>query len=301
MVTARQRRRAAEHVCERFAVSERRACRVLEQPRSTQRYEPRRRTDEAELTKRIAKLAERHPRYGVRRIAALLRRDGWRVNRKRVHRLWRSLGLQRPLRRRKPRNQGAFPGTSANSCAARPATGINDVWAWDFVFDRTSEGRSLKWLTVVDEFTRECLVLRAERSLTGAEVVRELAQVVGCRGVPAMIRSDNGPEFIGEAIREWLAAQGVGTLYVAPASPWENGFAESFHSRLRDEFLNRETFETVGEARAKAAEWRREYNTRRPHSSLDYATPAEFASRVGRGGSPSLRSVDPPRPTRDRS
>jgi len=223
------------------------------------------------------------------------------VNVKRVHRLWRRLGLQRPLRRKKPRNQGSFPGSSANSCVARPATRANDVWCWDFLFGRTEDGRSLKWLTLVDEFTRECLVLRAARAMTGAEAVRELAKVVGRRGVPAMIRSDNGPEFIGEAIRVWLTFQGVETLYIAPASPWENGFAESFHSRLRDEFLNRETFETVGEACVKAAEWRREYNTRRPHSSLDYATPAEFASRVGRGGSPSLRSADPPRPTRDRS
>ena len=171
------------------------------------------------------------------------------------------------------------------------------MWTWDFIHDRTAGGRPLKWLTLVDEYTRECLVLHAERSMTGAEVVRELAKLVGRRGLPARIRSDNGPEFIGEAIREWLAAQGVETLYIAPASPWENGLAESFHSRLRDEFLNREVFETVGKARVKASEWRREYNTRRPHSSLDYATPAEFPRGWGvadrRRCTPPIRHAPP--------
>lgn len=263
-------------MCQQFEVSQRRACRVLGQPRSTQRYQARVRDGEAALRSRLVRLAKKHPKYGVRRITAVLRREGRVVNRKRVERLWRDQGLQRPTRRKRRRNQ-AFPGSSANSCTARPATAPNDVWAWDFVHDRTADGRSFRWLTLIDEFTRECLVLRPARSWTGPAVVRELAKVVGRRGRPQVIRSDNGSEFIGESIRDWLMAKRVGTLFIAPGSPWENGFAESFHSRLRDEFLNDERFETVGEAKVKAQDWRHDFNTTRPHSSLGYRTPREMA------------------------
>lgn len=282
-------------MCERFEVSQRKACAVLDQPRSTQRYEPRERDGEAELTKRIVRLAKNHPRYGVLRITAMLRREGRVVNHKRVERLWKRLGFQRSKRRKRRRNP-AFPGSSANGCVARPATRINDVWAWDFVFGRTTDGRVLKWLTLIDEFTRECLLLVPARSLTGPAVVRALAKVVGRRGTPTVIRSDNGPEFIGEVIREWLTTKQVGTLFIAPGSPWENGFAESFHSRLRDEFLNDERFETVGQATGKAQAWRHQYNTKRPHSSLDYRTPQEAASRssVGGVGTPDKRTPTPP-------
>jgi len=294
-VTAAERRRAVEHLRRRFGVSERRGCRLLCQARSTQRYAARVRDGEAALSKRIEQLAVRHPRYGYRRIWALLRREGWRTNVKRVRRLWRVLGLKRPSRRQKPGNRGCRPGSSANSCTAIPARAKDQVWAWDFVFDRTADGQSLKWLTLVDEYTRECLLLHAARAMTGADVARQLARVVGRRGAPAMIRSDNGPEFIGQAIREWFEAAGIGSLYVAPASPWENGYAESFHSRLRDEFLERVEFESVGDARLQAARWRAEYNTERPHSSLGYRTPKEFATLCARGSSASLRSAPLPR------
>ena len=294
-MTAAQRRRAVTHLCRRFRVSERRSCRLLGQSRSTQRYAARVRDDEAALSKRIEQLAVRHPRYGYRRIWALLRREGWRTNVKRVRRLWRELGLKRPQRRKKPRNPDGKPGASVNSCTATPARAKDQVWAWDFVFDRTADGQSLKWLTLVDEYTRECLLLHAARVMTGSDVVRQLARVVGRRGAPAMIRSDNGPEFIGQAIREWFEAAAIGSLCVAPASPWENGYAESFHSRLRDEFLERVEFESVGDARMQAARWRAEYNTERPHSSLGYRTPWEFATLCARGSSASLRSAPLPR------
>ena len=294
-MTAAQRRRAVEHLRRCFGVSERRSCRRLGQSRSTQRYVARERDGAAALSQRITQLAGRHPRYGYRRIWALLRREGWRTNVKRVRRLWRVLGLKRPQRRKKPRNPGGRPGKSVNSCTARPARAKDQVWAWDFVFDRTADGRLLKWLTLVDEYTRECLLLHVARVMTGADVVRQLARVVGRRGVPATIRSDNGPEFIGLAIRDWFRAASIGSLYVAPASPWENGYAESFHSRLRDEFLDRVEFESVVDARLQAARWRAEYNTERPHSSLGYRTPKEFATLCARGSSASLRSAELPR------
>lgn len=265
---------------------------MLGQPRSTQRYRVKVRDGEAALRTRLVRLAKKHPKYGVRRITAVLRREGRVVNRKRVERLWRAQGLQRPTRRKRRRNK-AFPGSSANSCTARPATAANDVWAWDFVHDRTADGRTLRWLTLIDEFTRECLILYPARSLTGPAVVRELAKVVGRRGAPAVIRSDNGSEFIGQVIRDWLTAKRVGTLFIAPGSPWENGYAESFHSRLRDEFLNDERFETVGEAKVRAQDWRHDFNTIRPHSALGYQTPREAARRSSLGGAGSPCEANP--------
>jgi putative transposase len=294
VVTADQRRQAAAYLHTQFAASERRVCRLLKLARSTRRYQPQVRDGEVRLVQRMTILAGRHPRFGYRRIGALLRRDGWTVNAKRVRRLWRQAGFQRPPRRSKRANPGGHPGQAGNGCSAQPARTKNDVWAWDFIFDRTRDGGMLKWLTLVDEFTRECLMLRAARSMTSAEVVRELAKVVRHRGAPRAIRSDNGPEFIGDAIRHWLTINGVNTLYVAPASPWQNGFAESFHSRLRDEFLDREEFATVLDAQTQAAQWRHQYNTVRPHSALNYQTPQEFSGRCVSGGSTSLRSADPP-------
>jgi transposase InsO family protein len=217
-----------------------------------------------------------HPRYGYRRIWALLRQEGWRVNRKRIWRLWKQEGLKVPQKRHKRRRLGG----SVNGIVRRRATGANQVWAWDFIFDRTSNGRSLKWLSIVDEFTRECLALEVGRSMTARDVVDVLMELVVARGVPENIRSDNGPEFIAQAIREWLGASGIGTLYIEPGSPWENGYAESFHARLRDELLDLEVFETVAEARMLATRWRLEYNHRRPHSSLGYVTPAAFAASL---------------------
>jgi putative transposase len=227
--------------------------------------------------------ARRHPRYGDRRIHALWERAGWSVNRKRVRRLWNELGLRRPVRRKKARQRGPTPGTSATSCVSQPARFTNDVWTYDCIADRTVGGGPLKGLTLVDEYPRECLALHGARSLTGAEVRRVLARVVGQGGAPGRIRSANGSAFIGEALSGWLPKQGTKSLPVAPGSPWENGFIESFQSRLGDEFLEVEAFESVPDANEKKAWLRREYNTIRPHSSLDDKTPKQFSDECDRG------------------
>jgi len=211
-------------------------------------------------------------------IHALLLRRGWTINIKRVRRLWIELGLKRPMRRKKPRKLGAKLGVGGNSCAQKPSRFKNDVWTCDFIHDRTAGGRSLKWLTVVDEYTRECLVLHAAGSMTGADVRRIMARVVGRRGSPTRIRSDNGSEFICEALTNWWKEVGSEPIPVEAGSPWQNGYAESFHGKLRDEFLNREEFESESQARALGALWKEEYNTERPHSSLGYQTPAEFSA-----------------------
>jgi len=255
---------------------------VLGQSRRTQRYVPCRPDDEAKLTERMLELVRQHPRYGYRRIGALLRREGWpavsssngKVNRKRVWRLWKMQGLKVPQNTRKKRRLGS----SDNGIARRKAEHKDHVWAWDFIFDRTEDGRSIKWLSVIDEYTRECLALEVSRSMTAADVVDVLVELAALRGMPRHVRSDNGPEFIAQGIRSWLSAAKVQTLYIEPGSPWENGYAESFHSRLRDELLNAEVFGSVAEAKALALAWRLEYNHRRPHSSLKYQTPAEFAA-----------------------
>ena len=235
------------------------------------------------MIKAIRRLARRHPRYGYRRIHARLVHQGWTVNLKRVHRLWIALGLRRPLRLRKRRKLGPKPGSSRNSCVNQPARFKNDVWTYDFIADRTTDGRTLKWLSLVDEYTRECLALHAATRLGGGDVRRLLGRVIGRRGAPRRIRSDNGSEFICAALVDWLPAVGAEALPVAPGSPWENGFIESFHSRLRDEFLEREEFESESEARVKATWFRREYNKIRPHSSLGYQTPKDFSAACDRG------------------
>lgn len=277
-MTADQQRAAADYLGERYGASQRRICGVLGRSRSTLRYRRRHPADEPALTKEMKRLARRHPRFGHRRIHAMLARRGWTVNLKRVRRLCNELGLKRPVRLRKPRKLGPKPGTSANSCVQQPAGFKNDVWTCDFIHDRTGDGRPLKWLTLVDEYTRECLVLHAAGAMTGADVRRILARVIGRRGAPTRIRSDNGSEFICAALTDWLPGVGAKPIPVAAGSPWENGYIESFHSRLRDEFLERIEFESVADARAKASWHRREYNTIRPHSSLGYATPKEFSA-----------------------
>ena len=278
MVTADQQRAAADYLGEHYGASQRRVCGVMGRSRSTLRYRRTHPAGEPALTKEIKRLARRHPRFGYRRIHAMLVRRGWTVNLKRVRRLWIELGRKRPLRLRKPRKLGPKPGTSANSCVQPPARFKNDVWTCDFIHDRTADGRPLKWLTLVDEYTRECLVLHAAGAMTGADVRRILARVIGRRGAPTRIRSDNGSEFICAALVDWLPGVGAKSIPVAAGSPWENGYIESFHSRLRDEFWERIEFESVADARAKASWFRREYNTVRPHSSLGYATPKEFSA-----------------------
>jgi putative transposase len=291
VVTARQRRPAVRFLQEHFGVSERRACRVLGQQRSTQRQKPKEAKEgEGRLVARMLELVREHPRYGYRRIWALLRREGWRVNRKRVHRLWRQQGLKVPRKQRKKRRLGS----SANSCVRRPAEYRGHVWAWDFLHDRTSDGRPLKWFTLVDEYTRECLALEVERGMTARAVTAVLAAAVRERGAPAHIRSDNGPEFIAKAIRAWMSGAGLETLYIAPGAPWENGYAESFNSKVRDELLNAEEFGSLLEAKVLAKEWRRDYNHVRPHSSLGYRTPAEFGAMAPRADSAALRRPEEP-------
>lgn len=229
----------------------------------------------------MLELVAKHPRYGYRRVWALLRADGWRVNRKRVYRLWRQQGLKVPRKRRKRRRLGS----SASGCVRYRAQGKGHVWAWDFIHDRTADGRPLKWLSVVDEYTRECLALEVGGGMKASGVVTVLDGLVRRRGAPGHIRSDNGPEFIARAIREWLSGGGVGGLYIEPGAPWENGYAESFHGKLRDELLDREEFASVLEARVVSKAWKEEYNTIRPHSALGYRTPAEYGASCPRADS----------------
>jgi putative transposase len=278
VVTADQQRAAADYLAEHYGASQRRACRVMGRARSNLRYRRARRPDEPALTREIKRLARRHPRYGYRRIHAMLLRRGWTVNLKRVRRLGNELGLRRPVRLRKPRKPGPKPGASRHSCTASPARFKDDVWTCDFIHDRTAAGRPLKWLAPVDEYTRECLILHAASSLTGGDVRRLVARVAGRRGAPGRIRSDNGSEFTCAALVDWLPGAGTEPIPVAAGSPWEDGYIESFHSRLRDEFLEREESESVADARARGSWFRREYNAVRPHSSPGYATPKEFSA-----------------------
>ena len=265
----------------RLKVSERPACQVLGQPRSSQRYRHREQDDERRLVARMLELVREHPRYGYRMITGRLRAEGWRVNCKRVYRLWRAEGLKVPRKQHKRRSLG----TSAGGCVRLRAEHVNHVWAWDFVYDTTVDGRPLKWLTIIDEYTRECLALEVSRSLKSQEVLDVLRDLFVIRGVPKFIRSDNGPEFIAVAVRDWLENAQVGTLYIQPGSPWENGYIESFNGRLRDELLKREVFDSVRHARALGTAWRLDYNHQRPHSSLGYLPPAEFASRCAASAS----------------
>jgi len=283
VVTASQQRACADYLQETYPISERKASQVLGRSRSTLRYQAASRQGDLPLVKAIKRLARKHPRWGYRRIHARLEHKGWTVNIKCVRRLWRESGLQKPVRRRRPDKLGPKRGTSANSCARRPARFKNDVWAYDFVADRTADGRPLRWLTLVDEYTRECLALQVAASLTGQDVRAVLARVIGRRGAPGSIRSDNGSEFVCEALCGWLPSKGTEPIQVAPGSPWENGCSESFNSRFRDEFLEREEFEDTRDAREKGGWFKREYNTVRPHSSLDYKTPRQFNAECDAG------------------
>ena len=251
-------------------VSERLACRVLGQHRSTQRKKLTKPDDEVALTADITSLATQYGRYGYRRITAMLRQRGWRVNAKRVARIWRREGLKVPSKQPK---RGRLWLNDGSCIRLRPEY-PNHVWSYDFVEDRTHDGRKYRMLNIIDEFTRECMTIRIGRKLKSTDVIDVLSDLFILRGIPTHVRSDNGPEFIAQALRDWLAAVGSKTAYIMPGSPWENGYCESFNSKLRDELLNGEIFYTLKEAKIVIEKWRKHYNTIRPHSSLRYQPPA---------------------------
>ena len=249
---------------------------MLQQPRGTQRYVKRRPIDEQQLLAEMRRIARRRPRFGSPRVHQELRQLAWRVNHKRVERLWREEGMQVPGKQHKRRRLSW--GGSENSCVRRRALRPNHVWTYDFLTDRTEDGRQLKLLVVVDEFTRENLAIEVARSFTARQVIDVLQYVFAVRGAPEFIRSDNGPEFVAREVVRWLDQASVKTLFIAKGSPWENGYVESFNSRFRDELLDRELFLGLEDARWVIDRWRLDYNHHRIHSALDYQTPAAFAA-----------------------
>jgi putative transposase len=258
---------------EALGVSERRACQILGQHRSVQRYAAKPRPDEEALTAAVVGLASAYGRYGYRRVTALLRAAGWRVNAKRVERIWRREGLKVPRKQPKRGRLWLADGSCVRLRPERP----NHVWAYDFVQDRTRDGRVLRMLVVVDGFSRECLAIRVGRRLGSEEVLEVLAELFVRHGAPEHLRSDDGPEFAASAVRAWLGRLGVGALFIEPGSPWENGYRESLNGKLRDELLDREVFHSLREAQVLIQAWRRPYDTVRPHSALGYRPPAPEA------------------------
>jgi putative transposase len=272
-----KRRQAVIRVCETLTVSQRRACKVLGQNRSTQSHQHRISDQEEQLTRRIIELATTYGRYGYRLITGLLRNEGWKVNHKRVERIWRKERLKVPQKQPK---RGRLWLNDGSCIRLRPEY-KNHVWSYDFVTSRTHEGKAFRMLNILDEYTRECLNITVERKITSHEVIERLADLFITRGIPDNIRSDNGPEFTAKAVRKWLGRLGVTTLFIEPGSPWENGYIESFNGKLRDGLLNGEIFTTLLEAKVLIENWRREYNTIRPHSSLGYKPPAPEAIMPG--------------------
>ena len=291
LLSPERRRGAVRHACENYQVTERHACRLLGQWRGTQRYEGIARADEDALTQAIIALASEYGRYGYRRITVKLREAGWQVGTDRVQRIWRREGLKVPQKQR-PRGRLWL---NDGSCVRLRPERANQVWSYDFVSAMTHDGRTLRLLVLIDEYTRECLAIRVARRLGSNEVIETLAEVMLWRGIPEHIRSDNGPEFVAKELRKWLGHVGTGTLYIEPGSPWENGYCESFNGKLRDECLNGEIFYSLKEAQVVIEHWRVEYNTRRPHSALGYRppAPAAFAPRMAALRSPSA-PCEPP-------
>lgn len=275
-----------------LGVSERRACGVLGQHRSTQRKVPTTPEDEAALIADIIELVRQFGRFGYRRITKMLKAAGWAVNHKRVERIWRREGLKVPSKQRKRGRLWLNDGSCVRLRPERP----NHVWSYDFVADRTHDGKAYRMLCIIDEFTREALAIKVARRLNAADVISALCDLFIIKGIPEHIRSDNGPEFVAAALQEWIAAVGAKTAYIEPGSPWENGYVESFNGKLRDELLNGEIFYTLGEATIVIEQWRKYYNTVRPHSSLGYRPPApEVIFRPASHGSlPVARPATPP-------
>jgi putative transposase len=262
-----------EHARRKYEVSERQACRILQQSRGTQRYQPEHWADEDALTRDIITLASEYGRYGYRRITALLQARGWHVGKDRVQRIWKREGLKVPAKQHPRARLWLNDGSCIRLRPERP----NHVWSYDFVSGMTHDGRTIRMLTMIDEYTRECLAIRVARRLGRYEVIEALADVMLFRGIPENIRSDNGSEFVAKELRQWLAKLGTGTLYIEPGSPWENGYCESFNGKLRDECLNGEIFYSLKEAQVVIEKWRVVYNTLRPHSALGYRPPAPAA------------------------
>jgi putative transposase len=262
----------------RLGLSERRACQVTGQHRSTQRHQPRRGADRDDaLRERLRKLSAEHPRWGYRLAWGAVRNEGWAVNRKKIQRLWREEGLRVPQRKRKRYRLGESTVPGERLRAERP----NHVWALDFQFDTTTDGRTLKLLHVVDEHTREALAIRVARSIDADHTVRVLDQIVAARRTgPELIRMDNGPEMTANAIRDWCRFGGAGRSFIEPGSPWQNPFVESFGSRVRDEVLSVEAFDSLLEAQTVMNDWKDIYNHQRPHSSLDWKPPAAYAASL---------------------
>ena len=271
MVSPAQKKQAVAYVVDQRLCSERRACRYLGVHRSTYRYPVKSPLpQQVQLHQRIVSLSWQYPRYGYRRIRAVLEREGWSVSRKQVQRIRRKEGLKvRPKPQRIPR-QGV------STSLPTQATHRNHVWTWDFIFDRTDKGSTLKMLTMLDEYTRQCLAIRVERQIRSGQVLVTLWQAMMQYGIPEHIRSDNGTEFIAGKIQRWLRINQIKTLYIEPGSPWQNGYIESFHSRFRDECLNREWLLNLREARVVIEDWRQHYNTERPHSRLGYLSPENY-------------------------
>ena len=259
-----------ERVREQYGLSERHACRLVGQPRGTQRYSVIVRADEDALTQAILALAAQYGRYGYRRIAKLLEEAGWDVGVDRVQRIWRREGLKVP-QKQKPRGRLWL---NDGSCIRLRPDHRNHVWSYDFVEAQTHDGRKVRLMTLIDEFTRQCLAIRVARRINSIGVIETMADAMIVHGVPEHIRSDNGPEMTAKIVRQWLGGVGAKTLYIEPGSPWENGYCESFNGKLRDELLNGEIFYSLKEAKIVIEQWRKHYNTVRPHSSLGYRPPA---------------------------
>lgn len=276
MVSPSAKRRAIKRVIEMGAGTTAQACRALGLARSSYYRNSTMSKESRQLHGRIKDLSQRHPRYGYRRVTAVLRRQGQEVNAKRVQRVRRQEGLQVSRRQRKLRRLGV------STAQRKRASQSNDVWSWDFVEDQTENGTRFRVLTLIDEHTRQCLATHVDWSIRAVDVITAVEAAMARYGAPGHLRSDNGPEFIAYAIQDWLRERNVKTIYITPGSPWENAYIESFHDKLRDECLNREIFGSLWEARVVIEQWRLEYNTERPHSSLGYQTPEEFASRPQR-------------------
>lgn len=253
--------------------SERHACQLVHQPRGTQRYQPTQRDDEDALTRAIIALASQYGRYGYRRITIKLREAGWSVGKDRVERIWRREGLKVP-KKQKPRGRLWF---NDGSCVRLRPERTNHVWSYDFMSAFTHDGRTVRFLNLIDEHTRECLAIHVGRRINSNQLIDVLAEAMIEHGIPDYIRSDNGPEFVAKDLRKWLAKTGAKTLYIEPGSPWENGYCESFNSKMRDEFLNGEIFYSMKEVKVLTERWRVYFNTERPHSALGYRPPAPTA------------------------